>query len=416
VAAGKAPTFYYDTELGGQDVRVLTIPTDTSKQAGLPASLRFAIQVVAPLAGVDHELAKIRLWLFLVCLGGVALASGAGLLVARSTLRPVRDLSEAAERVRATRDLSQRITVKGSDELSQLAFTFNEMLAALDEAATRQQRLVQDASHELRTPLTSLRTNIEVLANGGALPPEERTQLLHDVVEQLGEMTALISELTELARGSEQATAREDVRLDLVAEDAVRRTMRNHPSVPVVTDLVPTHVVGTPASLERAIANLLDNAAKWSPAGAPVELTLRDGELTVRDHGPGIAESDAPHIFERFYRADAARSMPGSGLGLAIVRQVAEAHGGTISFEPAPGGGALMRLRLALREQGPGEAEASAAAEASAQDGNPSARGPGDAHTHPLAAARRGLRGPRGSRAAEWRWVRRRRGGAGHTS
>ena len=341
VAGGRSRPYYYDTELQGQDTRVLTIATPNK---------RYAIQVIESLSDVDHELAKIRLWLLLVALGGVAIASGAGLLVARSTLRPVRDLSETAERVRATRDLSQRIDVEGSDELSQLARTFNQMLAALDEAAKRQQQLVQDASHELRTPLTSLRTNIEVLAGDGALAPDDRAQLLHDVIEQLGEMTALVSELTELARGEEQASALEEVRLDLLTEEAIRRTSRNHPDVSIEAELVPTRVVGTAANLERAVANLLDNAAKWSPTGSPVEVRVGDGELSVRDHGPGIAETDVPHIFERFYRATSARSMPGSGLGLAIVRQVAEAHGGTIAFEPASGGGTLMRLRLPARE------------------------------------------------------------------
>ncbi len=258
----------------------------------------------------------------------------------------MRKLSEAAERVRATRDLSQRIEVEGTDELAALAQTFNAMLQSLDEAARRQRQLVQDASHELRTPLTSLRTNIEVLATGELLPPAERAQLLHDVVEQLGEMTELIGELTELARGEEQAAPPEEVRLDLLTEDAIRRAARNHPDVPIEADLAPTSVVGQPASLERAITNLLDNAAKWSPSGAPVEVRLADGELTVRDHGPGIAEEDVPHVFERFYRATSARGMPGSGLGLAIVRQVAETHRGTIAVESAPGGGTLMRLRL----------------------------------------------------------------------
>ena len=339
VAAGTMRGFYYDTRLQGEDTRVFTMPSTDSEPP-------VAIQVVAQLSGVDHELSKIRLWLVLVALGGVAIASGAGFLVARATLRPVRDLSEAAERVRTTRDLTERIDVEGSDELSQLAFTFNAMLESLDEAAKRQRQLVQDASHELRTPLTSLRTNIEVLARGDALPPDDRAQLLDDVVAQLGEMTALISELTQLARGEPNPSTLEDVRLDLVTEDAIRRATRNHPDVPIEADLAPTTVVGTAAGLERAVANLLDNAAKWSPSGSPVEVRLASGELSVRDHGPGIAEADVPHIFERFYRATSARSMPGSGLGLAIVEQVAEAHGGTITAEPASGGGTLMRLRL----------------------------------------------------------------------
>jgi two-component system sensor histidine kinase MprB len=159
-------------------------------------------------------------------------------------------------------------------------------------------------------------------------------------------MTELIGELTELARGAEQDAQLEEIRLDLLTADAIRRTERNHPEIPVQATLAATSMIGRPASLERAIGNLLDNAAKWSPAGSPIEVRLSDGELTVRDHGPGIAEEDVPHIFERFYRATSARGMPGSGLGLAIVRQVAEAHSGTIEAEPAEGGGTLMRLRL----------------------------------------------------------------------
>ncbi len=398
VAAGRSKSFYFDSSSAGKDVRVFTVPSDTSVR-GVPLNERLAIQVVASLSEINSELAKIRLWLLLVALGGVGLASAAGLLVARSTLRPVRDLSEAAERVRATRDLSQRISVAGSDELSQLALTFNEMLAALDEAAKRQQRLVQDASHELRTPLTSLRTNIEVLADGGALPGEERAQLLHDVVAQLGEMTALVSELTELARGAEQPTAPEEVRLDLVAAEAIRRTARNHPDVPIAADLRPTTIVGSAADLERAIANLLDNAAKWSPPGEGIEVRAAGGELTVRDHGPGVAESDVPHIFERFYRAASARSMPGSGLGLAIVRQVAEAHGGTIEFEPAPTGGTLMRLHLPLNELAEETARPASDAAGAAQVGEGAARAEGGAAQRPpgrsrFAGARALLRWP----------------------
>jgi two-component system sensor histidine kinase MprB len=337
VAAGKRGDFYFESHYESEHVRLLVTRHNP-----------YAVEVVASLRDVDHELAKIKLWLFLVALGGVGVASIAGFLVARAALAPVRELSDTAERVRTTRDLTQRIRVEGSDELSRLAATFNAMLGSLDEAARLQRRLVQDASHELRTPLTSLRTNIELLATRDKdLPPEERANMLRDVVEQLGEMTVLIGELTELARGEERSHAPEEVRLDLVAQDAIRRATRNHPDVPIVAKLDPTTVVGVPASLERAIGNLLDNAAKWTPDGARVDVQLADGELTVRDRGPGIADADLPHVFERFYRATSARGMPGSGLGLAIVRQVAEAHGGTVTAEAAPGGGTVMRLRLA---------------------------------------------------------------------
>jgi two-component system sensor histidine kinase MprB len=334
VAAGKKKPYFFDAHIGGQHARIYTM------QYGP----RYAVQVATSIDAADRALSKIRLWLLIVALGGVAIASVAGFLVARAALRPVRRLSATAEEVRTTRDLTKRIDVEGNDEVSQLAMTFNAMLASLDEAAQRQRQLVQDASHELRTPLTSLRTNIEVLACEPDLPPDDRTQLLSDVVAQLAEMTALVAELTELARGAEQQPAPEEIRLDLVTEEAIRRTLRNHPDVPIEADLSETTMVGVPATLERAIANLLDNAAKWSPAGAAVEVRLRGGELTVRDRGPGIAEADLPHVFERFYRATGARSMPGSGLGLAIVKQVAEAHGGTVTAERGVDGGTIMRF------------------------------------------------------------------------
>ena len=220
------------------------------------------------------------------------------------------------------------------------------MLGALEESTRAKRQLVADASHELRTPLTSLRTNIEVLASERSLPPGERERLLTDVVEQLGEMTTLVAELIELARGEREPAQAEDVRLDLVAADAVERTRRNRPGITFTTDLQESLVHGVPATIERAVANLLDNAAKWSPPGGEVEVAVRDGQVTVRDHGPGIEEVDLPYVFDRFYRASSARGMSGSGLGLAIVRQVAEAHGGEVVAERAEGGGTLMRLRL----------------------------------------------------------------------
>ncbi len=269
-----------------------------------------------------------------------------GLGVARAVLAPVRRLTVAAEEVTETRDLSRRMNEAGTDEISRLAATFNTMLAALEESARAQRRLVSDASHELRTPLTSLRTNIEVLSRSDALPEAERVKLLHDVTEQLTEMTALIAELVELARGDQAPTEPEDVRLDLVAEEAIERTRRNRPGVAIAAELEETLVRGVPTSIERAVSNLLDNAAKWSPPGREVEVTVRGGEICVRDHGPGISDDDLPFVFDRFYRAPSARGLPGSGLGLAIVRQVAEAHDGTVSAERAEGGGTRMRLRL----------------------------------------------------------------------
>ncbi|MFL5921456.1 MAG: ATP-binding protein, partial [Gaiellaceae bacterium] len=308
-----------------------------------------AIQAAQPVDDTDQAIGRLGLILAALGAGGVGLAAALGLVVTRTATRPVRELSEAAEHVARTRDLSRRIEARGGDELSRLAETFNTMLGALERSMRSQRQLVSDASHELRTPLTSLRTNIEVLAREDQLAPEERERLLDDVVEQIGEMTALIGELIELARESRPDAVVEppgDVRLDLLTADAVERTRRNRPNVEFATDLRESLVYGPPSTIERAVANLLDNAAKWSPPGGPVEVVVRDGEVAVRDHGPGIAEEDLPYVFDRFYRSRDARGLPGSGLGLAIVKQVAESHGGSVIAEQPRDGGTLMRLRL----------------------------------------------------------------------
>ncbi len=305
-----------------------------------------AVQVVRPLTEVDHSLGRIETYLILISGGGIAIAAALGLLVSRAALAPVRRLTAATETVTETGDLSQRIDATGRDELTRLAASFNTMLGALEESTRAQRQLVADASHELRTPLTSLRTNIEVLASDRTLPPGERERLLKDVVEQLGEMTTLIAELIDLARGEQLTAEAEEVRLDLVAADAVERARRNQPSVTFITDLQESVVHGVPSTIERAVANLLDNAAKWSPPGGDVEVGVRDGTVIVRDHGPGIDEEDLPYVFDRFYRARSARGLSGSGLGLAIVRQVAEAHGGGVIAERAEGGGTRVVLRL----------------------------------------------------------------------
>ena len=340
VARGHGGGFFSDSQISDNDVRVLTVPA--RDRVGTP----YALMVARSLHDVSRTLHRITILLLLIALGGIAVAAGLGLAVSRAALAPVRRLTGATEKVTETGDLSERIDATGGDELSRLADSFNTMLGALEESDRAQRQLVADASHELRTPLTSLRTNIEVLASDRALEPAERERLLKDVVEQLREMTTLIAELIDLARGQEQPSEPQDVRLDLVATDAVERTQRNRPGVTFRTELEPTLIKGVPARIERAVANLLDNAAKWSPEGAEVEVVVRDGELTVRDHGPGIPDEDLPRVFDRFYRAPSARGMPGSGLGLAIVRQVAEAHGGSVVAERAAGGGTRMTLRL----------------------------------------------------------------------
>jgi two-component system sensor histidine kinase MprB len=328
--------FFMNTRVEDTHLRMLTFPYGPG----------LAVQIVRPLTEVDHSLGRIENLLILIAGSGIAIAAGLGLLVSRAALAPVRRLTAATETVTETGDLSQRIDVSGRDELSRLAGSFNTMLGALEESSRAQRQLVADASHELRTPLTSLRTNIEVLASERELPPGDRERLLADVVDQLGEMTTLISGLIDLARGEQEVVEPEEVRLDLIAAEAVERTRRNRPAVNFTTELHESTIRGVPVPIERAVANLLDNAAKWSPPGGSVEVSVQSGSVTVRDHGPGIDEKDLPYVFDRFYRAPSARGMPGSGLGLAIVRQVADAHGGHVVAEPAEGGGTRMTLRL----------------------------------------------------------------------
>jgi len=336
VADGRSGTFLTNAHVAGTHVRLITFQYTPG----------YAIEVARSLEEADRSLSRIKLLLVLIAGGGILVAAGLGTVVSGAALAPIRRLTRATETVRETGDLSERIETTGRDELSRLAASFNTMLGALEESTRARRQLVADASHELRTPLTSLRTNIEVLASDRALPAGERERLLTDVVDQLGEMTTLIAELIELARGEQHPHEAEDIRLDLIAADAVERTRRNSPGITVSADLRETVVRGVPATIERALANLLDNAAKWSPPGGEIEIVVRDGEVTVRDHGPGIDEEDLPYVFDRFYRARSARGLPGSGLGLAIVRQVAEAHGGEVVAERAEGGGTVMTLRL----------------------------------------------------------------------
>jgi two-component system, OmpR family, sensor histidine kinase MprB len=303
---------------------------------------------------VDGLLGRLRLILVLICVGGIALAALLGRLVAGTAVQPLKRLSSTAKHVAATRDLSRRIEPGGEDELGTLARSFNAMLdalqrsiTALDASVDAQRQLVADASHELRTPVTSLRTNIEILQHSiEDMDASERHGLLGEVVEQLEELTLLVNDLIDLARGEEPRSDTEAVRLDQLVREAVERTRRHSPHVQIDLALDPIVVVGVPERLARAVGNLLDNAVKYGPPAGPVEVTLAGNELTVRDHVPGISVRDLPHVFDRFYRGDEARARPGSGLGLAIVRQVAEQQGGSVEALQAPGGGTLMRLRL----------------------------------------------------------------------
>jgi two-component system sensor histidine kinase MprB len=342
VAAQRRQPFFVDGSVGGKRSRIYTVYAgQTVDGHGV------ALQFVRPLDDVSNTLGRLRWILLLIVAGGVAAGAAGGALVSRAALVPVRRLTGAAERIARTGDPSERVPeADGRDELSRLGTAFNTMLGALEEAIETQRRFVADASHELRTPLTSLQTNIEVLKQHERLDSNQRSALFADLEREAHEMRNLIGGLLELARGDANLH-RTAVQLDEVVESSVERARARFPGVAFTTSMEPTVVDGAPARLERAVWNLLENAGKWSKPGSTVEVTLAGGELRVRDHGPGIAPEDRERVFDRFYRAASARSQPGAGLGLAIVRDVAQAHGGSVSAEEAPGGGALLRLRLA---------------------------------------------------------------------
>jgi two-component system, OmpR family, sensor histidine kinase MprB len=334
IAKGARGAKLEDEHVAGHHLRVLTAPmTDGG-----------AIQVARPLDEVDNVLHGLLLLLAGITIGGVVLAAVLGGLVSRASLRPVRRFTEETESIASAPDLGRRLDAVTDDELGRLARSFNSTLEALERSVAAQRHLVADASHELRTPLASLRTNLEVLLTERELPAAERRELLCDLVEQADELTLLVGDIVDLARRGEAHEAFDDVPVHELVERAVARARRHAPDVHYELSIEPLTVHGVPDRLDRAVSNLLDNAAKWSPPGGTVDVRLHAGELVVRDHGPGFENGDLPYVFDRFYRASDARNMPGSGLGLAIVRQVAEAHGASVQAENAPGGGAALRL------------------------------------------------------------------------
>jgi two-component system, OmpR family, sensor histidine kinase MprB len=328
-----------DTTVDGLHLRVLTRAVG---DAG-------AIQVARRLDEVDRQLDRILLLLLFVSASGVALGAGLGAVVARTALAPIASFTRRTEQLAADPDPSERMEVTGRDELTRLARSFNSTLDALERSVEAQRHLVADASHELRTPISSLRANIQTLQEAERLPAHELAPLRADIVEELDELTALVADIVELARGSKPDELADDVRLDRIVEQvADRAQVRAGERVSFRVSAEPTVVRGEPQRIQRAVTNLVDNAVKWSPPGGAVELGLKDGELSVRDHGPGFADADIPQVFERFFRAEGARGLPGSGLGLAIVRQAAEAHGGFATAGNAPGGGALVRVSFGV--------------------------------------------------------------------
>ncbi|MGP3953188.1 sensor histidine kinase [Streptomyces sp. 7N604] len=363
VANGSSPEAVHDAKgSNGAEYRVLTTPL-----RGTDA----AVSVARPLAEVNDTLNTLALVLTFVAGAGVIGAASAGLWIARAGLRPVDRLTDAVEHVARTEDLAVRIPAEGEDEIARLSRSFNSMTAALASSRDRQQQLIADAGHELRTPLTSLRTNIELLVRseetGRALPAEDRRALLDSVKAQVVELAALIGDLQELSRPDAAAGSgpADIVALHEIAGRAVRRVRLRGSGLKITADIDPWYVRGEPAALERAVVNLLDNAVKFSggyagyagyggrppgdsssPSGGLVEVALKSGELTVRDHGPGISDDELPYVFERFWRAPSARSLPGSGLGLSIVARTVQQAGGEVGLRSAVGGGTVAAVRL----------------------------------------------------------------------
>jgi two-component system sensor histidine kinase MprB len=348
-----------DVRVGNSELRVLTFPVRSDGPA--------ALELARPLNSVDSILASLRIILLLVLFAGVLVAGLLGRFASRRVLRPLNEVAATAEHIGETDDLSMRLRVHADDEVGQLATRFNAMLDrlqrsrhALDESVRAQRQLVADASHELRTPVTSLRTNIEILLQTPDLDPAERAEMLTDVVEQSEELSALVNDLIELARGDQPGAEPDDVRVDRVVAACVERARRNAPEITFQATLTPAQIDGVPERLERAVNNLLDNATRHSPPAGLVEVSAGPEGVTVRDHGSGVDEEDLPFLFDRFFRGTNSRGRQGSGLGLAIVRQVTEQHGGSASVANAPGGGALFTLSLPGAEPDTADADAGA--------------------------------------------------------
>lgn len=343
-------TFRDGTDTNGKGVRVLTVPVVVQDPAtGVVTDT--AVMIAYPLKDTESTLNDLALLLLIVSGVGVVGAGAAGLWVARAGLKPVDRLTGAVEHVARTEDLTVRIPVEGEDEIARLSRSFNSMTAALASSRDRQAQLIADAGHELRTPLTSLRTNIELLARsdetGRAIPPADRAALMASVKAQMTELAALIGDLQELSRpDAVDRGPLKVVALHEIAEAALARARLRGPELAFVSALTPWYVRAEPAALERAVVNVLDNAVKFSPPGSTVEVALKAGELTVRDHGPGIPADELPHVFERFWRSPSARALPGSGLGLSIVARTVQQAGGEISLGPAAGGGTYALISL----------------------------------------------------------------------
>ncbi|MFT3859940.1 ATP-binding protein [Micropruina sp.] len=325
----------------GEPYRIVAVPFQSSTE-------KFALVLGRPLQATNNIMGTLAWSLVLFGVLGAAVSSAIGFVIARSAIRPVQRLTEAATRITDTNDLTP-ITVDGSGELAELGRSFNTMLGTLESSRERQKRLIADAGHELRTPLTSLRTNVELLVadeRSRMLPEGARSDILRDIAGQLGEFTTLVGDLVHLSREDVVEPHPEPIDLRDVINSSIARAKRRGPSLTFDVELNPLFLVGEPDSLERAITNLLDNAVKFSPPGGTIHVLLEGDRLRISDQGPGIPDDELPHVFDRFWRSPSARNDPGSGLGLSIVAATIKAHGGWVKAGRSAEGGAEFIVRL----------------------------------------------------------------------
>ena len=328
-------SFFTTARIHGVHVEVYTVGD---------ADAHYAIEVALPLTEIDSDVHELAVTFGLLVGGGVLLAGLLGAGIARTALAPIHRFTKQTQAVTDALDRPRRLEEKGAEELRRLAMSFNRTLDALERSIQAQRHLILDASHELRTPMAALRSDIQIFLEADRLPDEERRGLQQAIVAELDELTQLVANVVELARGSSSSDHTEPIELDDIVKEAVARAQRRAPDLAFSLELEPTEIVNSPDRVSRAVINVIDNARKWSPPGGRIEVDLHDGVLNVRDHGPGFKKEDIPSVFDRFYRADDARRLPGSGLGLAIVKQAAEAHGGYAAASNAPDGGAVLQV------------------------------------------------------------------------
>ncbi len=351
VASGKAPAQFRTVTDGGATVReyLSQLPAGTVVQEIGVLATPAALVLSEDIQGIQNELESLGFKLALLALFGVLIAGLFGWLAARAALVPLEEMTRDIEEIAASLDVSVRVTEGSDDELGRLRRAFNELLEEVELSQDSQRQLILDASHELRTPLTSLRANAQVLGRLDELETGDVTQLSDDMVTQVDELTRLVGDLTELTRGEHSVEEATSIELDDLVGD-LSEVFAVHARTKQITfdvSLEPCRVFGKRDRLVRAIGNLLDNAIKFSPPGGSVLVSCADCTVTVEDSGPGVAESDRTHVFDRFYRSPKARGLPGSGLGLAIVAQVVAEAGGTIRVERSGAlGGAKMVLSL----------------------------------------------------------------------